>query len=209
MKRVKKIFSGRKNRQGGVPSQTPAGEKPKSPVDTKPIATPASRPPPENHAATVQGSGVKNKAVSKRQSEENASVTARPSESDSSIPSQVENKPVVSNGNSFKAPQSTLSPHDESLRPVEQYSDHSDSEEEESDYFPDSKNHHKGVSESFRGLADFDLAEADAVGEAYDGLHASLGAAYDAIKLLEITKLPRGGLSIETAAVGRVQVSPS
>jgi hypothetical protein len=31
---------------------------------------------------------------------------------------------------------------------------------------------------------------------------------YDQIPVLEQTKLPRGGISVETAAVGRVQVSP-
>ncbi len=37
--------------------------------------------------------------------------------------------------------------------------------------------------------------------------HATIGNAYDSIPLLEQTKLPRGGISIETKAVGMVQVS--
>ena len=36
--------------------------------------------------------------------------------------------------------------------------------------------------------------------------HATISEAYDSIPLLEQTKLPRGGISIETAAIGRVQV---
>jgi hypothetical protein len=36
--------------------------------------------------------------------------------------------------------------------------------------------------------------------------HATISKAYDSIPLLEQTKLPRGGISIETAAIGRVQV---
>ena len=36
--------------------------------------------------------------------------------------------------------------------------------------------------------------------------HATIGNAYDSIPLLEQTKLPRGGISIETKAVGMVQV---
>jgi hypothetical protein len=36
--------------------------------------------------------------------------------------------------------------------------------------------------------------------------HATISNAYDSIPLLEQTKLPRGGISIETEAVGRVQV---
>jgi hypothetical protein len=35
----------------------------------------------------------------------------------------------------------------------------------------------------------------------------SVVKAYDAIPVLEQTKLPRGGISMETKAVGRVQVS--
>jgi len=37
--------------------------------------------------------------------------------------------------------------------------------------------------------------------------HSTISRAYDSIPLLEQTKLPRGGVSIETEAVGRVQVS--
>ena len=36
--------------------------------------------------------------------------------------------------------------------------------------------------------------------------HSTISRAYDSIPLLEQTKLPRGGISIETKAVGRVQV---
>lgn len=36
--------------------------------------------------------------------------------------------------------------------------------------------------------------------------HATISMAYDSIPLLEQTKLPRGGISIETKAVGMVQV---
>ena len=36
--------------------------------------------------------------------------------------------------------------------------------------------------------------------------HSSISRAYDSIPLLEQTKLPRGGISVETKAVGRVQV---
>ena len=39
--------------------------------------------------------------------------------------------------------------------------------------------------------------------------HATISMAYDSIPLLEQTKLPRGGISIETKAVGMVQVRKS
>lgn len=38
-----------------------------------------------------------------------------------------------------------------------------------------------------------------------DDRHATVSNAYDSIPLLEQTKLPRGGISVETAAIGRVQ----
>jgi hypothetical protein len=66
---------------------------------------------------------------------------------------------------------------------------------------------YKGVSESFKGLTvtqRFDVAD---IAESDPNEFVNLGDAYDAIALLEQTKLPRGGISIETKAVGRVQVS--
>lgn len=40
-----------------------------------------------------------------------------------------------------------------------------------------------------------------------DGEDPAVLACYDAVPLLEISKLPRGGVTMETQAVGRVQVS--
>ena len=60
---------------------------------------------------------------------------------------------------------------------------------------------HKGVSESFKGMTiahRFDVKD--------PGQVTNAGEAYDTIPLLEQTKLPRGGISIETKSVGRVQV---
>lgn len=71
---------------------------------------------------------------------------------------------------------------------------------------------YKGVSESFKkGLT---VTQRYGVGEASEEHTATdpnqlgkLGDAYDSIPLLEQTKLPRGGISMETKAVGRIQVS--
>jgi len=66
---------------------------------------------------------------------------------------------------------------------------------------------YKGVSENFKGLTPaqrFDVKEVEKFHP--EGL-SRLGDAYDSIPLLEQTKLPRGGISLETKAVGRVQVS--
>ena len=65
----------------------------------------------------------------------------------------------------------------------------------------------KGVSESFTGMSvshRFGVTNIQAT-----PAMSSLSEAYDAIPEIEQTKLPRGGISIETKAVGRVQVSRS
>jgi hypothetical protein len=70
---------------------------------------------------------------------------------------------------------------------------------------PTSKKKHKGVSESFKGLTvtqRFDVKDS----KSSDAQVGNAGETYDMIPLLEQTKLPRGGISIETKAVGRVQV---
>lgn len=70
-------------------------------------------------------------------------------------------------------------------------------------------NANKGVSDSFKGLAvtqRFDVAE---VPGSDPHTLISLGDAYDAIPVLEQIKLPRGGISMETKAVGMVQVRRS
>lgn len=66
----------------------------------------------------------------------------------------------------------------------------------------------KGVSPSFKGLnatARFDtepsIPQADALGRM-----SRVSDAYEAIPLIEQIKLPRGGISMETKAVGRIQV---
>ena len=67
--------------------------------------------------------------------------------------------------------------------------------------------HDKGVSESFVGMSvshRFGVTKFQAT-----PAMSSLSEAYDAIPEIEQTKLPRGGISIETKAVGRVQVSGS
>jgi hypothetical protein len=66
---------------------------------------------------------------------------------------------------------------------------------------------YKGVSESFRGLTVTQRFDVTDIAESDPNEFVTLGDAYDAIPLLEQTKLPRGGISMETKAVGRVQVS--
>ena len=61
---------------------------------------------------------------------------------------------------------------------------------------------HKGVTEAFKGLG-----AADPTSSVDQHNVLNLGDAYDSIPLIEQVKLPRGGISMETKAVGRVQVS--
>jgi hypothetical protein len=63
----------------------------------------------------------------------------------------------------------------------------------------------KGVSSSFTGMT---ANERFGIAEAVDPANIiNLGDAYDSIPLIEQIKLPRGGISMETKAVGRIQVS--
>ena len=63
----------------------------------------------------------------------------------------------------------------------------------------------KGVSTSFRGLNATEPFE-ETLPVDPDGRIAKVSEAYDAIPLIEQNKLPRGGISMETKAVGRIQV---
>lgn len=71
---------------------------------------------------------------------------------------------------------------------------------------------YKGVSNSFKngvsGTQRFGVEEDNDEKPAIEPSNlGKIGDAYDSIPLLEQTKLPRGGISMETKAVGRVQVS--
>lgn len=71
---------------------------------------------------------------------------------------------------------------------------------------PSDRAKYKGVLKSFRGLnATEQFEEVVVPREALRKL-ASVSDAYDAIPLIEQTRLPRGGISMETKAVGRIQV---
>jgi hypothetical protein len=65
---------------------------------------------------------------------------------------------------------------------------------------------HKGVSESFKGMSVTQRFGVSDLEGTDPNLFMNLGDAYDAIPLIEQIKLPRGGISMETVAVGRVQV---
>ena len=77
----------------------------------------------------------------------------------------------------------------------------------------DSKKSYKGVSESFKGLSGpqrYGIADGTAEKSGADVRRlGKLRDAYDSIPLIEKDSLPRGGISMETKAVGRVQVSVS
>lgn len=68
------------------------------------------------------------------------------------------------------------------------------------------KSKHKGVSDSFKGVPATEAFEKTSSRTPVQQHILNLGDAYDAIPLIEQVKLPRGGISMETKAVGRVQV---
>jgi hypothetical protein len=69
------------------------------------------------------------------------------------------------------------------------------------------KDNYKGVSDSFKGMSTTQRFGVSDLEDTDSNLFMNHGDAYDAIPLIEQIKLPRGGISIETKAVGRVQVS--
>ena len=70
---------------------------------------------------------------------------------------------------------------------------------------PSERAEYKGVSNSFRGLNATEPFEDSSKADP-DGRIARISSAYDSIPLIEQTKLPRGGISMETKAIGRIQV---
>jgi hypothetical protein len=66
----------------------------------------------------------------------------------------------------------------------------------------------KGVSESFKGLGVSHRFNVPQIEKSTVALR-ELSECYDVIPEMEQTRLPRGGISIETKAVGRVQVRAS
>jgi hypothetical protein len=81
-----------------------------------------------------------------------------------------------------------------------------DSDSDDAALFQPDRAEYKGVSSTFRGV--------DAIEQFYeetgisdpDGRFARISDAYDTISVIEQTKLPRGGVSMETKAIGRIQV---
>jgi hypothetical protein len=71
-----------------------------------------------------------------------------------------------------------------------------------------SKRKIKGVSESFKGLGVSHRFNVPQIEKSTSALR-ELSECYDVIPEMEQTRLPRGGISIETKAVGRVQVRAS
>ena len=203
---MKKLFKRKSKKSEGQVPMTTGYEKPaSSTTEPRRIATPTAPSTPQNN-------GAKMEAVNRRKVEETAIVSPTPQPETSkpennSIPSSrpVPSTSAVSNGSGSKPPQSTEAIN----RSVER--NELNSSDSDDDELTGSRKDDKGVSESFRGLSEDDRFEVDnnlgPTGVVDADYHASLGDAYDSIPLLEQTKLPRGGISMETKAVGRVQVS--
>lgn len=213
MKAVKNLFKRRKRRNESASSVPPKDKKaamPKS-IIRQNAPPPVQQPPQMNHttstaSARTNGTPERNDTASTgSESRRNDPVASK------LVPKREEAKkdPTVrSNGSAV--------PHKQAQ--AMETANNPPKQPEESDSNPEGaggkgqpaaalKTSYKGVSESFKGLTaiqQFDVAEVES---SDPNQMISLGDAYDAIPLIEQTKLPRGGISMETKAVGRVQVS--
>lgn len=89
-----------------------------------------------------------------------------------------------------------------------EFSNNSENEDTVSDMPPNPGARNKGVRDSFQGLRISHRLNVPKIEKDADVIR-ELSEAYDAVPEMEQTKLPRGGISVETAAVGRIQVSIS
>jgi hypothetical protein len=83
---------------------------------------------------------------------------------------------------------------------------YADAESSDIGLLPSDSPEYKGVSPSFRGMDAFDQFYDEKGNSDPDGRFAGISDAYDSISVIEQTKLPRGGVSMETKAIGIIQV---
>jgi hypothetical protein len=81
-----------------------------------------------------------------------------------------------------------------------------DTDSDDAGLLPSERSEYKGVSRSFRGLDATEPFDEEPTTADPNGRLAEISEAYDSIPVIEQTKLPRGGISMETKAIGRIQV---
>jgi hypothetical protein len=100
-------------------------------------------------------------------------------------------------------PAATRNFEEDRKEPAMQYAD---TDSDDAGLLPSEGADYKGVSPTFRGVGALDQFDEEKGFLDPDGRLAGISDAYDSIPLIEQTKLPRGGVSMETKAIGRIQV---
>lgn len=216
MKAIRRLLK-RKNRQQSQqqPQQQPPPQLVQAPGETKPAAIP-SRPilkstPPVDTPTPELPSGQSSSTLTARSDSlatRNASTrTSSGVETPLLLTEKRTHKPAMSQ------PPKGEEPTDKITKAPSQKTFPSNTTGSSKRHVMDQeKGTYKGVSESFKkGMT---VTQRFGVGESPEdrsspdvNMLGKLGDAYDSIPLLEQTKLPRGGISMETKAVGRIQVS--
>jgi hypothetical protein len=205
MKAVKKLFK-RKNKDKPQAGGSVAREKPAA---TVPVATTQTRSTPgtKNQVSKPSKSNSSDPTVKSPHTQEGTKDTL----GKESQPSETKEAAGVASSNGTAVSGTKLAPETaKSAVPPPQAVENNIIDPESSPK-PQTggreKIKHKGVSESFKGMSltqRFGVSDLEGTDP---NLYMNLGDAYDAIPLIEQIKLPRGGISMETKAVGRVQVS--
>lgn len=205
MKAVKRLFKRKKQREEeGVGDIRPPPTAPNRPI-LKP-APPVDKEPPRwtsnqsSDALTVRSDSHATRNTSLRVSEKSSPLlVAEKQKTPSSMPVSTESS-GGNHGDELSKPASTRPASPTNTTGAKRPS------------IDQEKGTYKGVSESFKkGMS---VTQRFGVGDAMEDQPlpdpnqlGKLADAYDSIPLLEQTKLPRGGISMETKAVGRIQVS--
>jgi hypothetical protein len=224
MKAVRRLFKRNKNRQQQQQQQhqqqsVSQPQLAQAPGETKPPAVPRNRSilkstPPVDTPTPDLASGQSSNTLTARSDSlatRNASIRKSAVELPALVPEKRTSNPGVtpstkneeSTDKTNKAPsQKTVPSTSATTGPSKRHT------------MDQEKGTYKGVSESFKkGMT---VTQRFGVGETTEdrsspdvNMLGKLGDAYDSIPLLEQTKLPRGGISMETKAVGRIQVCRS
>jgi hypothetical protein len=215
MKAVKRFFKRKKQqpREAGSLGDR-AGAAPSRPIlkSTPPNHAPGSAPDQTREssgALTARASGMSSPSPAvKQRKTASPAVVPKPATRQPAPPKHLSSEDTEKRSNGSNSNKSSASKSSTqtipSVKDAPENTSGSSKEEEKGTY--------KGVSDSFKkGLSAtqrFGVGESTEEQPSTDPNHfGKIGDAYDSIPLLEQTKLPRGGLSMETKAVGRVQVS--
>jgi hypothetical protein len=199
MKGIKKLFKRGKKRLSI--DRSSLGPPEPQPINPTPVAYSRSSNPTVSHVPSEVA--PRRQTVASRPT----AITPKPSNEDNfnhpQAPKMAEDarkNPAIPSTNGKSPPQAGTS---SSYVPAKSVSPSSTEDDTDSGK---AKRNHKGVSDSFKGLSATEAFEKASSRTPVQQHILNLGDAYDSIPLIEQVKLPRGGISMETKAVGRVQV---